>query len=120
MKIPLEKLDDALMLWFTQESSKEKPVSGPILKEKAVQLHLKMGGDDDFKANEGWLNRWKKRNGIHMLTISGGKLSADFEAGTMFKKINSRLLLMKKVYLTISFIMWMKLVYILDCFHTKH
>ena len=55
-KPKLEKLDDALLLWFNQERSKEKSISGPILKEKAVQFHQKMDGDDDFKASEGWLN----------------------------------------------------------------
>ena len=68
------------------ERSKGKPISGPILKEKALQLYQKMDGDDDFKASKGWLYRWKKRHRIHMLTIAGKKLSADFEAVTKFKE----------------------------------
>ena len=62
-----------------------------------------MDGDDDFKASKGWLNRWKKRHGIHMLTISGEKLLADFEAATKFKEkienlINEKGLYDEKVY----------------------
>ena len=56
-KPKFEKLDDALLLWFNQERSEGKSISGPILKEKAVQLHQKMDEDDDFKGSEGWLNR---------------------------------------------------------------
>ena len=49
----MEKLDNALLLWFYQEHSKGKPISGPTLKEKAVQLHQKMDGDDDFQSKQG-------------------------------------------------------------------
>ena len=121
LKIPLEKLDDALMLWFTQERNKWKPVSGPTLKEKAVQLRLKMGG------HARWLKASEKAG------LADGRKEMEFiwsrfrgkNYHTILKpkrclKINSRFLLKKKVYLTISFIMWMKLVYIFDCFHTKH
>ena len=45
-----------------------------------------MNGEDDFKASEVWFNRWKKRHGIHMLTNSGEKLSANFQAVTKFKE----------------------------------
>ncbi|GBO03698.1 Jerky -like [Araneus ventricosus] len=77
-KPKLEKLDDTLLLWFNQERANGKP----IIKEKAVLLHKKMGGNEDIQASEGWLNRWKKRHGIHVLSICGGKLSSDPEEAT--------------------------------------
>lgn len=85
-KPKLEKLDDALLLWFKQERANGKPISGPIVKEKAVLLHKKMGGNEDFVASEGWLNRWKKRHGIHVLSICGEKLSSNSEEAAKFKK----------------------------------
>ena len=45
-----------------------------------------MDRGNDFKASEGWLDRCKNRHGIHTLTISGEKLSPDFEATTKFKE----------------------------------
>ena len=34
-----DKLDEAVYLWFTQKQSQDKPVSEPVLYEKAAQLH---------------------------------------------------------------------------------
>lgn len=81
-----EKLDEALFLWFTQEREKGIPISGPLVKEKSLQLNKLMNGDPSFSASCGFLDRWKKRHGIRQLTISGEKLSADNEAAADFLK----------------------------------
>ncbi|GFW67928.1 jerky protein homolog-like [Trichonephila clavipes] len=39
-----------------------------------------MNGDASFSASIGWLDRWKKRYGVRQLTITGEKLSSDFDA----------------------------------------
>ncbi|GFW24404.1 jerky protein homolog-like [Trichonephila clavipes] len=39
-----------------------------------------MNGDASFSASIGWLYRWKKRHGVRQLTITGEKLSSDFDA----------------------------------------
>ena len=41
-----EKLDEAVYLWFVQKRSQDFPVSGPILCEKAVQLHAQLHQGD--------------------------------------------------------------------------
>ncbi|GBM10192.1 hypothetical protein AVEN_258787-1 [Araneus ventricosus] len=46
MKPKLEKLDDALLLWFNQERANGKP----IIKEKAVLLHKKNGRKRRFSS----------------------------------------------------------------------
>lgn len=76
-----EMVDDALWVWFMQERRKGTPLSGPILKEKALILHSKMGREEEFVASEGWLGRWKKRHGVHYISICGEKLSADQTGG---------------------------------------
>jgi hypothetical protein len=46
---------------FAKKDEKEPPISGPIIKEKALILIRKMGrSNEEFTASEGWLNRWKK------------------------------------------------------------
>ncbi|XP_039283868.1 jerky protein homolog-like [Nilaparvata lugens] len=87
-----EIVDDVLWLWFTQERRKGTPISGPILKENAMALHAKIENCGTFTASDGWLARWKKRHGIHFLSICGEKLSADpgASAGTVFKSFFSR------------------------------
>ncbi|XP_043263622.1 jerky protein homolog-like [Colletes gigas] len=82
-------LDSAIFRWFSQQRVIGTPISGPILCEKALQLNSKMGGNDNFRASNGWLENFKKRHGIRLLNIQGGKLSADMEAAEIFKKFLS-------------------------------
>ena len=42
-----DSLDEALYLWFIQKRSQDMPVSGPILCEKATQLHAMLHKDDE-------------------------------------------------------------------------
>ena len=56
-KSTLELLDNALWIWFCQE--RRTPLSGPIVKEKALILHKKLEVKGEFTASEGWLDRWK-------------------------------------------------------------
>ncbi|MFS1564416.1 MAG: hypothetical protein ACL7AX_13685 [Candidatus Arsenophonus phytopathogenicus] len=79
-----EIVDDALWIWFMQERRKGTPISGPILKEKALMLHSKIENGGEFTASEGWLTRWKHRHGINYLSVSGEKLSADTAAASSF------------------------------------
>ncbi|XP_049862686.1 jerky protein homolog-like [Schistocerca gregaria] len=77
-------LDDAVYKWFTQKRSEGEPISGPILCEKAMQFNEKLGGPSNFKANTGWLKRFKSRHGIRELTIQGEKLLAGSSAADTF------------------------------------
>lgn len=81
----LELVDEALWVWFCQERRKGTPLSGPIIKEKAIKLHEKLGRDlETFSASEGWLHKWKLRHGIRHVVIAGEKLSADDNAAKEF------------------------------------
>lgn len=66
-----ELVDDALWTWFMQERRRGTPMSGPILKEKAILLHSKLGEEGDFVASEGWLSRWKKDTEFTSLEFVG-------------------------------------------------
>ncbi|PSN45177.1 hypothetical protein C0J52_03940 [Blattella germanica] len=66
-----DALDEALLLWINQERECGKTVTGPLIQEKALSLHKLMGGNDAFMASPGWLDRFKKRNGIRHFTLSG-------------------------------------------------
>lgn len=59
-------LDDALYMWYIQELENGVPMSGPILRKKALSLNKKLGGDPTFTASVGWLGRWKARHGIKL------------------------------------------------------
>ena len=65
-----DKLDQAMYKYFLNVRSHNIPVSGPMLKEKAMayarQLQIA-----DFKGSDGWLDRWKTRHGITFKTVAG-------------------------------------------------
>uniref|UniRef100_A0A3B3Q6Q4 HTH CENPB-type domain-containing protein n=1 Tax=Paramormyrops kingsleyae TaxID=1676925 RepID=A0A3B3Q6Q4_9TELE len=78
-------VDDALLQWFTNTRAKNLTVNGPLLMEKADILAAKLG-HSDFKASQGWLDRFKKRHNITQMhktmafrgeACHGGKKSKD-------------------------------------------
>ena len=73
-----ERLDKAQFTWFTQERHRRTPLSGPIVKEKAIWFYQQLNPDDNrtFTASGGWLQRWKKRYSIWQLSIQGEVLSS--------------------------------------------
>lgn len=52
-----QPLDKALFMWFQQRRLLGEPISGPLLKEKAIILNQKLNGPDHFKGSNGWLWR---------------------------------------------------------------
>ena len=67
--------------------SKNITVTGPLLKEKALKFarELKI---DDFKASEGWLEKFKIRHNIKLKTKKGESNSVDTE---VIKNWNNKL-----------------------------
>ena len=70
-----ESLDDALFMCFEQEREHGVPFSGPILKEKALSLNKKLGGDPNFTASIGWFATWKDQHRVRQLLVTGESLS---------------------------------------------
>lgn len=69
-------LDSSLIQWFNLQRARNVPISGPILKGKAMELANELG-ISEFKASEGWLESWKKRHGIVFKTAAGEGASVD-------------------------------------------
>ena len=66
------EIDSALLEWFRKARSKNISISGPILQEKALQIAKGLDvAPPEFKASNGWLDRFKNRNGIKARFISG-------------------------------------------------
>ena len=62
-----EALNKAVKKWLLILRSENVPVSGPMLREKALEFakELNMEG---FQASEGWLDKWKKRYCLHFFS----------------------------------------------------
>lgn len=80
-----EQVDMAVYKWFQQQRAEGNPVSGPLLREKALWFHQKMQVKESFTASQGWLSRFKARHGIRQLDIQGEKLSGDKNAADLYK-----------------------------------
>ena len=63
--------------------AKKQVITGPMMQEKALQFGKEMG-KQDFTASNGWLHRFKKRNGICYKTAHGEKASCDEAAADEF------------------------------------
>ena len=78
------QLDEAVYLWFAQKRMEGVPVSGLLLREKALELSKKLHGDTSFTASDGWKWRFCRRHGIRQLSVQGEKLSGNEEQAAKF------------------------------------
>ncbi|XP_054734760.1 tigger transposable element-derived protein 4-like [Anastrepha obliqua] len=56
-------VDKAVLEWFKSARTRNLPISGGLLKEKALEFSQKLE-QPNFKASTGWLDNWKRRSGI--------------------------------------------------------
>ncbi|XP_066260464.1 jerky protein homolog-like [Euwallacea similis] len=80
------KMENFLYKWFLKQREKHVPISGEIIKERAKLLNAKLKEIENFVASDGWLQRFKTRYGIRLLSISGEKLSAQPQLIQPFKE----------------------------------
>lgn len=89
------ELEKALFLWFKQKREEGMPISGPVLKAKAIDLHKQLQqlrSEDtstvevryEFNASQGWFSRFCQRHNLRQLSFQGEKLSADVPAADGF------------------------------------
>lgn len=74
-----------LHTWFLKTRSSNVPISGPMIKQKTKEIAKELN-IQDFKASEGWLFGWKRRKAIRQLTVTGEKLSANYDAASSYKR----------------------------------
>ena len=68
--------DDKLYAWFLLRREANELVSNEMLKVKALDLKRSLNGHEEFSASDGWLDKFKKRHGIRILTVSCNAESA--------------------------------------------
>ena len=69
-------VETALKTWFQDARTRDIPISGPFLEEKAKDLAQALQ-NTDFVPTHGWLARWKARNQIVYKRQHGKKKDAD-------------------------------------------
>lgn len=88
------ELEKALVLWLKRARSSNLPVSGPIMREKAEELALRMD-IEDFKCSDGWISRFKERHGLAFKSVSGEAAAVDKVVSTDWKQTRLQCLLQK-------------------------
>ena len=78
-------VEKALMDFYNWAKSKNIPLNGPVLMEKAQKIAYE-AGVEDFKATDGWFSRWKKRNGLVFAALRGEAAEADTAGAEAFMK----------------------------------
>lgn len=81
------EVESALLMWFNQKRVQGQPVSGVMLQEKAVIFNTMLEGSPNFQASNGWLHRFKQRNGLRKLSLKGEKLSSDMSSADEFTEM---------------------------------
>lgn len=79
-----KNLEDKLFEWYN-ESRVQGYISGPMIAAKAQELHKELGYTDHFRASNGWLDRFKVRNGIKLCGLREVKTESDINAVPPFK-----------------------------------
>ena len=62
--------------WFCRARSNNLPVSGPLIREKALAIAKELGLHD-FKASVGWLDKFRSRHNISFRTVCGESSAVD-------------------------------------------
>lgn len=78
-------LEDKLLEWYNESRAQGGYVSGPMISVKAQELHKELGYTDNFTASNGWLDRFKVRNGIKLCGLREVKTEVDANAVAPFK-----------------------------------
>ena len=60
---PFHELEKAVIKWFNIVREQKIAVSGPMVREKALEYAKEMGLNN-FAASDGWLDRFKKRENL--------------------------------------------------------
>jgi hypothetical protein len=79
--VQFPELDKALQFWTSQAVAAGLPLSDMILQQKALEFAQMLNiGEDKIKFSNGWVWRFKERNGLKRVKFSGEANSAPIES----------------------------------------
>ncbi len=81
-----DQVEKALLEFYHWAKSKNIPLNGPLLMEKAKAIAVE-AGVMNFRPTDGWFSRWKKRNGLVFVTSRGEAAEADTSIAQHFLDI---------------------------------
>ena len=82
------KMEEKLLLWYNDKIKTNINVTAKMIRDKAVEI----SNDKDFLASKGWLEKFKKKNGIQIISNKRLKKECSFhdtENNTIVNSINN-------------------------------
>ena len=82
------KMEEKLLLWYNDKIKTNVNVTAKMIRDKAVEI----SNDKDFLASKGWLEKFKKKNGIQIISNKRLKKECSFhdtENNTIVNSINN-------------------------------
>ncbi|KAK0169767.1 hypothetical protein PV328_010408 [Microctonus aethiopoides] len=84
-KLKFDIIDELSWLWFNESRNAGVPINGPQICTQAQSMYIALGGTEyEFKASNGWLERFKRRHNIRSMTRLGEKQSSNADAAEKF------------------------------------
>ena len=85
----IEEMEKRLSIWIDDEIERNMPLSQSIIMEKTRRIfnHIQAEASDiseTFVASRGWFNRFKHRNNLHNIKITGEAASGDKKVAAEF------------------------------------
>ena len=72
-------LDKAMQIWTSQVVAAGVPLTDMILQQKGLEFAQKLNIENEVKCANGWIYRFKQRNGLQQIRFSGEANSAPLE-----------------------------------------
>ena len=87
----IEEMEKRLSIWIDDEIDRNMPLSQSIIMEKARRIFNYIQAEtidksETFVASRGWFNRFKHRNNLHNIKITGEAASGDTKARLNFQR----------------------------------
>ena len=73
------ELDKAMQIWTSQAVAAGVPLTDMILQQKGLEFAKELGVESQLKCANGWVYRFKQRNGLQKVNFSGEANSAPLE-----------------------------------------
>ncbi|XP_002941410.1 jerky protein homolog [Xenopus tropicalis] len=82
-------VDKVLMEWIRQRRRENFPLSRSLIMAQAKKFHVLLNISTPCEYSSGWYGKFKKRNGLSILSINGEKASEEYNVADNFvKKLN--------------------------------
>ena len=72
--------DKAMQIWISQAIAAGLPLSDTILQQKGLEFAQKLNIENEIKCANGWVYKFKQRNGLQKIKYSGEANSAPLES----------------------------------------